>query len=160
MGLVSAFRCCRGCGIYLHRMRSPFLITFQFLLLSCGGSGFSEQDEASIRQVMSMQEKAWDAGDIPGFMEGYADSVCFVSRKGTTCGKAGVTANYLKSYPDKATMGDLTFAGLEVLGAGADHAWCTGSWELIRARDTVGGGFSLLWERTAAGWRILRDHTY
>lgn len=109
---------------------------------------------------MADQEKAWDRGDIPGFMEGYADSVCFVSRKGSTCGKASVTANYLKHYPDKAAMGDLRFGGLEILGAGADHAWCTGTWELLRAEDTLGGGFSLFWERRAEGWRILRDHTY
>lgn len=141
-------------------MRIAFLTGLLVPLLVVGQSGFSKQDEGSIRQVMADQEKAWDAGDIPGFMEGYADSVCFVSKKGSTCGKAGVTANYQKSYPDKATMGDLTFGGLEILGAGANNAWCTGTWELIRARDTVGGGFSLLWERTAQGWRILRDHTY
>jgi ketosteroid isomerase-like protein len=121
---------------------------------------FQASDEAAIRRVMADQEKAWDQGDIPGFMEGYAESVCFISKKGRTCGKAGVTANYLKSYPDKATMGDLLFDGLEVLPAGADHAWVTGRWRLFRAADTVGGGFSLLWEREAAGWRILRDHTY
>lgn len=149
-----------GWTIYLHRMRSPLLIAYLLPLLSWGQSGFTKKDDISIRQVMAAQEKAWDTGDIPGFMEGYSDSVCFVSKKGITCGKAGVTANYQKHYPDKAAMGDLTFGGLEILGAGANNAWCTGTWELIRAQDTLGGGFSLLWERTGQGWRILRDHTY
>ncbi len=145
---------------YFHRMRS--LVSFAFLLpvLMQGQSGFTKADEASIRRVMSEQEQAWDKGDIPGFMDGYSDSVCFVSKKGITCGRAGVTANYLKSYPDRAAMGDLTFGGLEILGAGTEHAWCTGTWELVREQDTLGGGFSLLWERSAQGWRILRDHTY
>lgn len=93
-------------------------------------------------------------------MEGYADRVCFVSSKGTTCGRAAVTANYQQHYPDKAAMGDLHFGDLEILPAGADHAWCTGRWELLRQADTLGGGFSLLWQRGADGWRILRDHTY
>ena len=152
----------RGIGepVYFHGMRNACLFGLSILLGSCERSGFSKNDELAIRQVMADQEVAWDTGDIPGFMEGYADEVCFVSRKGTTCGKAGVTANYQKSYPDQAAMGDLSFGGLEILGAGPDHAWCTGSWELIRAQDTLGGGFSLLWERTAQGWRILRDHTY
>lgn len=146
--------------IYFHRMRVPLLSALVLPVLSCAQPGFTRKDDLSIRQVMSLQEKAWDNGDIPGFMEGYSDSVCFVSKKGITCGKAGVTANYVKSYPDKAAMGDLTFSGLEILGAGSDNAWCTGTWELLRAQDTLGGGFSLLWERTAKGWRILRDHTY
>lgn len=141
-------------------MRNSFLLLLILPSVLIAQSDFTRKDDASIRQVMSAQEKAWDRGDIPGFMEGYSDSVCFVSKKGITCGKAGVTANYVKSYPDKAAMGDLTFGGLEILGAGADNAWCTGTWELIRAQDTLGGGFSLLWERTAQGWRILRDHTY
>lgn len=141
-------------------MRFICLIVVLVPLITIGQSGFSKQDELSIRKVMAEQEQAWDVGDITGFMEGYSDSVCFVSNKGINCGKASVTENYRKHYPDRAAMGDLTFGGLEILGAGADHAWCTGTWELLRAQDTLGGGFSLLWERTAHGWRILRDHTY
>jgi hypothetical protein len=74
--------------------------------------------------------------------------------------RAEVTSNYMKHYPDKAAMGDLAFDGLEILQAGPDHAWCTGRWSIVRQRDTIGGGFSLFWVRTGAGWRILRDHTY
>jgi ketosteroid isomerase-like protein len=135
----------------------PIYIGLLFLSFA---PGFSPADEKAIRQVMDAQEKAWDRGDIPGFMEGYSDSVCFISKRGKTCGKAAVTANYVKSYPDKSAMGDLMFDQLEVLGAGADNAWCTGNWHLYREKDTIGGGFSLFWERTPKGWRILRDHTY
>jgi ketosteroid isomerase-like protein len=142
---------------------TPF--AFLPLLVACAGTGddgtAAPGDPApAIAQVMKDQERAWDAGDVRGFMAGYADSVCFIGRRGTTCGREAVTANYLKSYPDKAAMGDLTFDGLEVLPAGADHAWCTGRWQLVRTADTLGGGFSLLWARTPDGWRILRDHTY
>lgn len=129
------------------------------LLTACTGA-FQPSDEAAIRHVMAQQEQAWDAGDIPAFMEGYADSVCFIGRKGRTCGKEEVTANYLRSYPDKATMGDLAFGITEVVPAGAEHAWATGTWTLYRATDTVGGGFSLLWVKEPSGWRIVRDHTY
>lgn len=131
------------------------------LVLAAGcGRTFTPDDEAAIRRVMAEQEQAWDRGDIPGFMEGYADSCCFISLRGTTCGKAAVTANYQRSYPDRTAMGDLTFDHLEVLPAGADHAWCTGQWRVARAQDTLQGGFSLFWQREAQGWRILRDHTY
>lgn len=132
------------------------------LLLVFAGctSSFGSNDEAAIRTVMSEQGTAWDEGDIPGFMEGYSDTICFIGKKGKTCGREAVTANYIKSYPDKAAMGDLSFGIHEVIPAGADHAWMTGTWTLYRAADTLGGGFSLLWARETEGWRIVRDHTY
>ena len=139
----------------------PILLTILSLLVlvSCRHHSFQPENE-TIRAVIAQQERDWDAGDIKAFMNGYSDSVCFISAKGSTCGRAEVTANYLRNYPDKAAMGDLIFDRLEVLPAGDDHAWCTGRWSLVRARDTIGGGFSLFWERGPSGWRILRDHTY
>ncbi|MCB9183484.1 MAG: nuclear transport factor 2 family protein [Flavobacteriales bacterium] len=134
-------------------------LLFPFILAACAAP-FGPADDAAIRAAMSEQEQAWDAGDIRGFMAAYADSVCFVSPRGITCGKAAVTANYERSYPDKQAMGDLAFGIQEVLAAGHDHAWVTGTWALHRTADTLSGGFSLLWERGPNGWRILRDHTY
>lgn len=99
-------------------------------------------------------------GDIPAFMAGYADDICFIGMSGRTCGKEKVKANYQEHYPDRAAMGDLRFGIHEVVMAGTGHAWATGTWELIRTADTLGGGFSLLWRRDANGWRIIRDHTY
>jgi ketosteroid isomerase-like protein len=116
--------------------------------------------DRAVRAVMQAQEQAWDQGDVDGFMRGYAPDICFVGASGTTCGRDSVTARYKRRYPDRAAMGDLTFGDLEVLPAGAEHAWCTGTWRLIRATDTLGGGFSLFWERKDGAWRILRDHTY
>ncbi len=130
------------------------------VLLAACSSDPSPAPEAAIRTVMAEQEAAWDRGDIPAFMVGYSDTVCFISRKGKTCGKAAVTANYERNYPDQRTMGDLAFGIHEVLMAGEDHAWLTGTWELHRTADTVGGGFSLFWVKEKAGWRIARDHTY
>ena len=130
------------------------------VLTACGGHVFGPGDEEAIRQVMADQETAWDRGDIPGFMEGYAPDVCFVSDRGTTCGREQVTANYQRRYPNKDAMGDLEFSVGEVIAAGGDHAWCTGGWKLHRESDTLSGGFSLLWQRQGDAWRIIRDHTH
>lgn len=134
------------------------LFIVPLVLASC--AAFNTADEQAIRTVMADQEAAWDRGDIPGFMSGYCTEVCFIGRAGRTCGKDSVTANYLRSYPDKQAMGDLTFTIHEVLPAGTNHAWVTGLWDLHRTTDTLNGGFSLLWTREKEGWRILRDHTY
>jgi len=131
-----------------------------FLLLTACSRAFGPAEEAAIRAVMAEQEAAWDAGDIPGFMRGCADTVVFVGRRGTTRGRDAVTENYLRNYPDREAMGALTFTLHEVVPAGRGHAWATGGWTLHRAADTLSGGFSLLWVEGPEGWRIARDHSY
>ncbi len=144
----------------LSFMRHPLIASLLPVLLVACAHRFGAADERAIRAAMQDQEQAWDAGDIDAFMQGYSDSICFVDRRGMECGKATVTARYRSHYPDRKAMGDLTFGITEVRPAGGDHAWVTGNWELRRVADTIGGGFSLLWERERAGWRIVRDHTY
>ncbi len=131
-----------------------------FIALAACSDRFTATDEQAIRQVMVDQEAAWDRGDIDAFMAGYADTVCFIGRSGMTCGRAAVTQNYRRNYPDRQAMGDLTFGLHEVVPAGAFHAWVTGSWTLHRTADTLEGGFSLLWAKDDDGWRIVRDHSH
>lgn len=140
------------------------LVLYVLLFAACTArhspAPFTPADDAAIRAVMADQEAAWDRADIDGFMQGYADTVCFLSPRGRTCGRAEVTANYKRSYPDASAMGDLTFGVGEVVPAGAGHAWMTGTWRLTRTNDTLAGAFSLLWVKQGEGWRIARDHTY
>lgn len=147
-------------AFWFMNSRTTYSMVSMVLLMVACTVGFSPADDAAIRQVMAEQEKAWDAGDIDAFMRGYADSICFTGRKGLTCGKSQVTENYKQSYPDRAAMGDLTFGISEVKPIAADNAWLTGTWRLVRAADTLGGGYTLLWQRTPEGWRIVRDHSY
>ena len=130
------------------------------VLLACSCSQRISNGPKAIRSAMAEQEQAWDRGDITGFMHAYSDTICFISSRGTRCGKAEVQASYERNYPDQAAMGDLAFLIHEVIPTGNRHAWCTGEWKLYRTADTLGGGFSLLWTLEEQGWRIARDHTY
>ena len=138
----------------------PALVVLYGCQAPGSSTGFTAADDQAIRAVMAAQEAAWDRGDIDAFMAGYADTVCFLSPRTRTCGRAAVTANYRSRYPDQAAMGDLSFGVGEVVPAGSDHAWMTGTWALERTNDTLSGAFSLLWVRQAEGWLIARDHTY
>ncbi|MCC6401924.1 MAG: DUF4440 domain-containing protein [Flavobacteriales bacterium] len=144
----------------LHR---PAFLALALWLMGCSAE---EQDfrevevRSAITRVMQEQEAAWDRGDIRGFMSGYTEAACFITAKERTCGREAVTQRYLKRYPDRSAMGDLRFGISEVLAVGRAHAWCTGTWTLVRPADTLSGGFSLLWQREADGWRVVRDHTY
>ncbi|MFN3876420.1 MAG: YybH family protein, partial [Flavobacteriales bacterium] len=127
---------------------------------ACQGPAFTSADAEAIRALMRQQAEAWSAGDLDGFMAPYADTICFHSPQGLTCGKQQVHDHYRRSYPDFAAMGRLRFDVHELIPAGAHHAWVTGAWALRRQADSLSGAFALLWVRGPEGWRIARDHTY
>ena len=74
-------------------------------------------------------------------------------------GYDGLLARYRKSYPDKQTMGELDFSGLEIRPLGPAAALVLGQWHLKRQAGDVGGVFSLVFQRFPDGWRIIHDHT-
>ncbi|WEN13553.1 nuclear transport factor 2 family protein [Rhodanobacter sp. AS-Z3] len=128
-----------------------------------------DADAAAIRQVMDQQQAAWNRGDIDGFMHGYKDApdTTFVSssvRKGYRV----ILAGYHQHYATKDQMGQLTFSQFEVrLLTGSkgevDYAVVTGRFHLDRqahGETTQNDGvFSLLWQKTPEGWKIILDHT-
>jgi ketosteroid isomerase-like protein len=59
-------------------------------------------------------------------------------------------------------MGTLDFSGLEIKMLGSDYATVLGRFHL--KRNAAGGGdangvFTLLFQKTKAGWRVIQDHT-
>jgi uncharacterized protein (TIGR02246 family) len=143
-----------------------------FLLLALGGATSAmaaPDDAAAIRQVLAEQQAAWNRGDVETFMHGYKDApdTTFV---GSTVrkGYGAILASYRKHYANKAQMGRLTFSDVDVrllpcADGQARYAMVTGRFHLDRsehgevAQDD--GVYSLLWEKTAAGWKIILDHS-
>ncbi len=134
------------------------------VLLTCGRiAAATPASEGDIRAVLEMQQAAWNRGDVAGFMSGYeeSDTTTFV---GTTItrGYQQVLDNYRRRYATKDKMGQLAFSDVEIRLLGADYASVVGKWHLARAADAggeVGGIFTLLFRKTAAGWKIILDHT-
>ena len=116
---------------------------------------------AQIRSVLHAQQDAWNRGDIDGFMNGYArsKSTIFVSEDTVTRGWETVRDRYRKKYSDRAKMGVLAFSGLEITPLSNDAAVVLGRWRLKRAQDQPHGRFTLIFCKTADGWRIVQDHT-
>jgi ketosteroid isomerase-like protein len=119
--------------------------------------------EQDIRRVLDDQVVAWNHGDIPGFMEGYdkSESTTFVGTA-ITKGHAGVLANYRKRYPTPEKMGTLRFSDLEIRPLGAEYASVIGRFHLDRpaaAGGEASGIFTLLFHKTAKGWKVILDHT-
>ena len=121
----------------------------------------SERTAADLRAVLEAQAAAWNRGDIAGYMDGYerADTTTFISGDTVTRGWQTVLTRYQQHYDSREKMGTLTFSELEIKPLSPFYAVATGRWQLTRANDSPHGRFTLLFRKTAAGWRIVLDTT-
>src|SRR5438552_9704127 len=150
-------------GPTAFRRYIPFAL---LLLLVCNGCAHISSKpavgaEQQVRAVLDAQVHAWNAGDLSGFMEGYArsDRTRFQSGGDVSLGWQTVFDRYQKRYGDRASMGVLKFSEVEVTVLAPDAAFAVGRWRLERAQDAPTGLFTLLFRRKSAGWRIVQDHT-
>src|SRR5437899_12836897 len=138
-------------------------IVFCILMAAIISAAPAETQNATdeIRSVLRAQQDAWNRADIDGFMNGYAraKSTIFVSGDSVRRGWETVRERYKKKYSDRAKMGVLTFSDLEITPLGSDAAVVLGRWNLKRAQDQPHGRFTLIFRKTADGWRIVHDHT-
>jgi ketosteroid isomerase-like protein len=139
-------------------------INIVILLFTIATSAFSQNDsqmKTTIEKIMHEQQLDWNKGDIDGFMSSYwnDDSLKFIGKKGITYGWNSTLANYKKSYPDKATMGELTFSIISVEEMSESTCYVIGKWDLKREKGDVGGYYTLLWKKINGKWVIVVDHT-
>lgn len=121
------------------------------------------QAEQAVRALLAEQVRAWNAGDLEGFMAGYwrDEGLRFASGGAVRQGWQAALDAYRRGYPDRAAMGTLAFDSLDVRPlAGGRWAVAFGRWRLTRAGGEQRTGlFTLLLERRPEGWRIVHDHT-
>jgi ketosteroid isomerase-like protein len=118
---------------------------------------------AAIFAVLNKSAADWNRGDIDAFATSYKHSpdILFIGSR-ISRGYDQMLATYHARYPTAAAMGQLSFLQLEVQPLDARFATATGRFHL--ERTIAGGGnadgyFLLVLERTADGWRIVRDDT-
>ena len=132
------------------------------LLLVASILSFSQpKDETAVRNVLAIQNEAWNRGDVEAFMKGYweNDSLMFVGKSRITYGYKNTLANYRKNYPDTAAMGKLTFNLIQVKRLSSEYYHVTGKWHLQRSIGDIGGHFTLLFRKIKGQWVIISDHS-
>ena len=136
-----------------------FFLSLVFLLL--GFQLIIAQDADAIRSLLYKQQDAWNAGDIEGFMEYYwkSDSLCFMTKDGVTNGWQNTLGRYKKGYPDKESMGKLTFDLIRIDVLATDAALVAGKWLVDSATKSAQGYFNLLLRKKSGKWLIVLDHT-
>ena len=90
--------------------------------------------EAEIRAVLTMQEAAWNRGDVAAFMEGYEKSaeITFSGSASVTRGWQNVFERYKKRYSTAEAMGKLQFSEIEVRLVTPNVALVLGRFHLTR----------------------------
>ncbi len=117
--------------------------------------------QASIERVLNAQVEAWNRGDIPTFVSGYAENCIFVGKQ-MLQGRSKLLARYQKTYPSPESMGRLTFQNLAVHQLDEQIAIAIGEWHINRssaAGGAVDGIFSLVLQNRGGTWQIVLDHT-
>ncbi len=143
----------------------PYRILLIVSLLAITGCKTSQiassSDLQQIRANMKSQEAAWNEGSIENFMHHYWNSpnLTFVGSRGVTKGWQQTFDNYVKSYPDKQTMGRLAFEIIELRPLGPESAYMIGKYTLFRSQDEPSGYFNLIWQNKNGRWVITSDHT-
>ena len=136
------------------------LFLFSIISLICFKS-FSQSKE-EILSVMARQQENWNSGNIENFMEDYwkSEDLKFIGKNGVVKGWQATKDRYFKSYPDRATMGQLKFDIKEVDFLTKKTAWVLGQWQLTRPeKGDVGGYFTLIFKKIGGKWLIVSDHT-
>ncbi|HEY4379516.1 MAG TPA: nuclear transport factor 2 family protein [Acidobacteriaceae bacterium] len=150
----------------------PFALALGLILAPVGSAPAQDSDnqlhtasrtELDVVKVLLAQEKAWNAGDLEGYVKGYKDSpdTVFMGRQ-VSKGYAQIVEDYKHNYMTRSSMGTLTYSELEAHALSDTFAICLGHYHLDRSKKDGGaadGAFSLVLEKTDQGWKIVLDHT-
>jgi ketosteroid isomerase-like protein len=121
------------------------------------------RQELDVAKAIVAEQSAWNRGDLDGFVKGFKDSpeTVFMGKL-VLEGYAQIEADFKHNYPTAASMGAMTYSEVEVHSLGENFAVCLGKYHLERAKKEGGsadGSFSMVLEKTGAGWKIVLDHT-
>lgn len=142
----------------------PATAVLALSLAACGPQAAPAPDPgvpSAILQQMTASAAAWNGGDITGHVAIYTDSAEMMGKNGPIRGRETIRRALERGFwAGGRPAQQLAFRDLVVTPLGRDYAMLTGGCLL------TGGGkpdyscrFTLIWQRTAAGWRIIHDHS-
>ena len=140
-----------------------FILLLTPLIFSCQQTTTIDHEkiEKEIAVVLYNQVRYWNEGSIEKYMSGYdrSDSLRFASGGDVSYGWQTTFNRYKKGYPNRDAMGILTFSDIDITVISEDAALVFGKWELQKENENPWGLFTLLFQKTKDGWRIVHDHT-
>jgi uncharacterized protein (TIGR02246 family) len=128
-----------------------------------GGAEASASIQQQLAGAMAQSAAAWNRGDLDAFLAVYKDDAHTAFMAPTiTYGLPDIKARYARTYfKDGKPKAQLSYDDLKFRMLGSDYVLMTGRWHLVAADSDKkqDGYYSLIWQRTPAGWRIIHDHS-
>jgi ketosteroid isomerase-like protein len=118
-------------------------------------------DEEALRRLLRESADAFNAGDLPGHLADYDQSVTFMTRNGPRPGIAPIEEAFRERYfKDGRPKQQLRFENESVRLLADDVALVTGRYILSGGGEPEQSGwFTTVWKRTVAGWKVVHDHS-
>ena len=132
---------------------------------ACATAQPAPQTDVQQQIVAGLTESAaaWNRGDLDGFLAPYlnAPTTSYIARD-VVRGVPAIRESYANSwFRGGRPAGELSYNNIEVRPLGPNHALAVGHWRVVM-RETGQprtGIFSLTYQRTPQGWRIIHDHS-
>ena len=149
-------------------MRYRELVMSALLLAPLGGLAWAqgkqekvEEPAKSISAIFAQQVADWNRGDLVAFTGAYkkGPDIVFLGPD-LQQGYDNILQNFQHIFPNRASMGQLSFSGVDVQPIDAQYATATAQIHLHRAAQNGGdadGYFMVLFVKLPEGWKIIRD---
>lgn len=138
------------------------LLTATLAFAGCRFESVEEEDlQASIESLLGRYSGSWNAGDLDGLMQYYAEgaSAALMTPDGPAYGRVEIRAALDRRFADETPRPDLRFEDVRVRQLPPLIGIVTGRY-VAGAADgpTDAGWFTFVVRRASDGWRIVHDH--
>jgi ketosteroid isomerase-like protein len=149
----------------MHRSLRALSLGALLLTAACAGAprpaaAPATDVAAEILPIEMETAAAWNRADLDAHVAAYADSAVFMA-PGPVVGRERTRASLERSFwREGKPLQQLRYEEVSLRPLGRDHALMTGRFVLYGGgRADRSGWFSLVWARTAEGWKIIHDHS-
>ena len=110
--------------------------------------------------VLEHGARAWNGGDLDGFVSDYTADATFVTSRGLVRGTAEIRSRYAARFAPGAQRDSLSFRLLDVDLLDPRTANLVATWVLARGDSvTSSGPTSLVLKKVRGRWKIAHDHS-
>lgn len=137
--------------------------SFLFLLVFAIALPVSAQDAdlaSDLQGELDHFAQAWARGDVDTAMDGYLADASYMGADGPI-GMDALAARYQDMVNGAYAGTRLAEDEVHIRQLGEDFALMTARYSLYSPEDDLvaTGWFTLIWQKTDAGWKILHDHS-
>jgi len=150
--------------ISMRALRNVVLVA-GLLLSGCSSlpspNVISEADRSQIQAALDASVNGWNEGSLAKHLSLYDPSVTAMTRDGPRPGVLAIEESFRTTYfvGDKPKQ-SLRMEHVAIRSLSPDSALMTGRFILEGGGlPEQSGWFTLIWVRTAAGWKVVHDHT-